>query len=1041
MPDSADHAADLLEAALFGGEELLDQATVDLNVELPLIEGYKLLKLLGEGGFGMVYEAEQRAPIRRRVALKVLRPGSTTRELLARFEQERQMLALLNHPHIARIFDAGETEDGRPFIAMELVKGSTIDRHSKKLGQREKISLMRDVCRAVGHAHRKGIIHRDLKPSNILITQPDDGPAEPRVIDFGIAKALDGPLSAKVMFTQIRQIVGTPGYMSPERQHTSQISHSADTRTDVFALGAILWELLTGKTPQQTPDGATTRIILPVAKSMPAELRWIAEKATDADMEHRYGNADSLADDLDAWLGGHPLVAAPRSTLYVIGKWAERHRVAAASIAIMSATLITAFILILRSHRQMSVALTEAESSRHEMEEAISHAEYLMGVTRERFRPVHAMAHWARALRHDPSNAAASGMLLSALRQRSYPHPVAPAVRFPEGDLRHMAVSSDGKMVALVIGQADQEILACVRRGEAQATAHPIPADGRMSHVAVSHQKHVAVAGDSGVVGLLQKDGSWLECETTVKNLRGLVWNSQGHLWIIGREKIALCDESGKQTRPSFELPGMLQRWNTTPSGDKIVLGFQAGSVLVFDTAEEQPRELQAPVPAQITSVAVNDAGHVAAGWRSSKVWMRLGEETRLLPVPGSIDLNFMPGTRLLLARTPQGFMTVDHTAPQPISRHRQSQLYESAQPLEGGRVLLQTPAGRLSIHEPQSERAQEIPGTSGHEQHAVADEGRIIVLVDQDERTLEWLRPFNETQKPQTHAFTTAWLALRPSAQLGAWHGIDTNGVIFETGTAGTTRELWRLPEAKPRIAALSADASRVIYDDNSGPGMLCAKRGEAPVRQLWGKASAMALSPDGSIAALGFPAGNVTLWDTASGQELQTHSWNLGAVNALTFVDANRLAFAASGQIRVWEWRTHDLLPHSLDFPGTITALAADPAGERLALATSEGALHLLHIASGLRVNGQLAAASDTICLLWDESAASLWSFAKDGDARQNALPPLLHEAPAWLPDHAEQRIGTKVDADGRVVRLRSYTTPAVPFGTDAALKAWLE
>jgi len=172
-----------------------------------------------------------------------------------------------------------------------------------------------------------------------------------------------------------------------------------------------------------------------------------------------------------------------------------------------------------------------------------------------------------------------------------------------------------------------------------------------------------------------------------------------------------------------------------------------------------------------------------------------------------------------------------------------------------------------------------------------------------------------------------------------------------------------------------------------------------------------------------------------------LQTHSWNLGAVTALTFVDANRLAFAASGQIRVWEWRTDDLLPHSLDFSDTIRVLAADPAGERLALGTSECALHLLHIASGLRMNGQLTAASDTTCLLWDESAASLWSFAKDGDARQNALPPLLHAAPAWLPDHAEQRIGMKVDADGRVVRLRSSTLPAQPARTDAALKAWLE
>jgi predicted Ser/Thr protein kinase len=1036
--EDTDAAADLLEAALFGGEELLDQATVDLSVELPLIEGYKLLKLLGEGGFGMVYEAEQKVPIRRRVALKVLRPGSTTRELLARFEQERQMLALLNHPHIARIFDAGETEDGRPFIVMELVKGSTIDRHAKNLGPREKISLMRDVCRAVGHAHRKGIIHRDLKPSNILITQPEDGPAEPRVIDFGIAKALDGPLSAKVMFTQIRQIVGTPGYMSPERQHTSQISHSADTRTDVFALGAILWELLTGQTPQQAPDGETTRITLPDAKSVPAELRWIAEKATDADMEHRYGNADSLADDLDAWLSGHPLVAAPRSTLYVLGKWAARHRVAAASITIMAATLILSFILILRSHRQMSMALNEAESSHHEMEQAISQADYLMGVTRERNRPVLAMAHWARALRHDPANTAASGMLLSALKQRSYPHPVAPAVVLPEGELRHLAASADGTLAALILGQKDQEILACGRRGEAQATAHPIPADGRMSHLAVSNQKHAAVAGDSGVVGLLQTDGSWLECEHNAKNLRALVWNSQGHLWIIGAREIALCDESGKKTRPPFALPGVVQRWNATPTGDKIVLGLNAGRIFIFDAGEELPRALQAPIPAPFVSVAVNDAGHVAAGWRSSQIWMQVNDETTLMTVPDSIDFNFMPGTHLLLAHAEQGFTVVDHTSPQPLSKHRQAQVFKSALPLQGGRVLLETITGRLSVHEPQAERSQEISGTSGLEKHAVADEGRLLILVDQEERSLEWLQPFNETPEPRAHAFTTAWLALTPSARLGAWHGIDTNGVISETGTAGTTRELWRL-QTRPRIAALSADAARVLYDDNSGPGMLCAKRGDAPVRRLWGKASAMALSPDGSIAALGFPTGKVTLWDMDSGKELQTQTWNRGAINTLTFVNTERLAFAASGQVRVWEWRTGRLLPHSLDFPGIISALAADSAGERIALATNEGALHVLDTTSGLRVCGQLPAARDTTCLLWDESDLSLWSFAST--AQQITLPPLLQTAPDWLPDHAEQRIGMKVDDQGRVVRLRTSKVPQLPAAADATLKAWLE
>lgn len=404
------------------------------------------------------------------------------------------------------------------------------------------------------------------------------------------------------------------------------------------------------------------------------------------------------------------------------------------------------------------------------------------------------------------------------------------------------------------------------------------------------------------------------------------------------------------------------------------------------------------------------------------------------------MNLAFMPAKALLLVRTPQGYTTVDHTTPKPPLNHLRSQLFKAALPLQGGRVLLQTPTGRLSIYEPESERAQEIPGTSGRERCAVGDEGRIVVLADQDEHRLEWLRPFHDTQEPQEHASSTSWLAMRPSTRLGAWFGIDAQGVIRETGASGTPRELWRLQDAAPRIAALSADATHVIYDDNSGPGMLSAKQGQPPVRHLWGKASAMALSDDGRIAALGFPSGRVALFDLESGQELLNEAWNRGAISSLAFVDAERLAFAASGQIRVWEWRKGGLLPHSLDFPGTITAMAADPAGQRIAFATSEGALHLLHTASGLRVNGQFSAASDTTCLLWDESDGSIWSFASSSTAQRCEVPPLLPKAPQWLPDYAEQFIGMKVDASGRVVRLRASNPATLPTDGDETLKAWL-
>lgn len=1034
-----EQAASFLEAALLGSEDMLDQATVDLSVELPLIEGFKLLRLLGEGGFGMVYEAEQFAPIRRRVALKVLRPGCTTRELLARFEQERQALALMNHPHIARIYDAGETEDGRPFIAMELVKGSTIDRHAGKLSVREKVMLMRDVCRAVGHAHRKGVIHRDLKPSNILITKSDDGPSEPRIIDFGIAKALDGPLSSKVMFTQILQVVGTPGYMSPERQHTSQIRHSADTRTDVFALGAILWELLTGKTPEQTPEGSTTRIQLPAAHQVPAELRWITEKATDADMERRYAHADGLADDLGNWLAGHPLTAAPRSTLYVLGKWARRHRATAAALAIIMVTLVTAFILILRSHRQMSAALVEAENSRREIQSAVSHADYLMGVTRERFRPVQAIAHWARALRHDPHNTAAAGMLLSALQHRAFPHPVAPAVSLPQGTFRHLALSADAKMATVILSQGNREVLVRAQRGEARVTEHPIPADGRMTLLAVSNHGYAAVAGGSGAVGLLQKDGAWLETESAMPNLIGLVWNSLGHLWLVGTEEVVRSDASGKPIQAPAKLPGRVQRWAASPTGDQIVIGVQGGIILHFRSGEAQPAVLNGPIQAPFSSIAISEKGEIAAAWRSNEIWLHVPDQApQWLHVPSVLKLEFIPDSPALLARTPTGFVVQVAGAPAKSFEHPQRLL--SALPLEGGRVFFQPHAGRGLIHDPLSERPQEIAGTSGHEQYALADQGRTMVLVDDDERALEWLSPASTPRDVLQHTIERSWLAIAPSSQSGVWHAVDSTGGVFETAASGIAVEKGTHRETQPRIAAIGPGGKRFVFDDNSGPGVLCGKDGETPQRRLWGKASSMALSPDGSIAALGYPAGHVTLWDMETGAERLTHAWRRGAISALAFVDERRIAVAASSAVHVWDWRAGQTLPHVLEFPGIITALAADPAGDRIALATSDGALHVLHTESGLRICGQLPASPSTTCLLWDAAKGSLWAFASDRSARQALMPPLLHESPPWLPGYAEQRIGMKVDDKGRVVRLRSPNVADLPATADTMLKEWL-
>jgi serine/threonine protein kinase len=357
---------------------------------------YKLLQEIGEGGFGVVYMAQQTAPVKRKVALKVVKPGMDTRQVIARFEAERQALAMMDHPNIARVFDAGETANGRPYFVMELVKGIPITEYcdGANLSTRERIELFLPICHAVQHAHTKGVIHRDLKPSNILVTLHDGGAPVAKVIDFGIAKATTADLTDKTVFTAFRQFVGTPEYMSPEQAAMSGLD--IDTRSDIYSLGVILYELLTGSTPiegrrlrsaaleemqriiredepprpsarigRQTADAAVpagpdadgrtdSRSRLDdivrhrrtdsrsLYRMLHGDLDWIVMKALEKDRARRYETAAALAEDLQRSLRSEPVLARPPSVTYRARKFARRNRaVLAASGGVLAALMLT----------------------------------------------------------------------------------------------------------------------------------------------------------------------------------------------------------------------------------------------------------------------------------------------------------------------------------------------------------------------------------------------------------------------------------------------------------------------------------------------------------------------------------------------------------------------------------------------------------------------------------------------------------------------------------------------------------------------------
>src|SRR5438874_1671891 len=366
---------------------------------------YKLLEKVGEGGCGVVYVAEQQEPVRRRVALKVIKLGMDTKQVIARFEAERQALAMMDHPNIAKVLDGGATDTGRPFFVMELVRGIKITDYcdQNNLSTKERLELFMQVSQAIQHAHQNVIIHRDIKPSNILVTRHDDV-AVPKVIDFGIAKATIGQLTEKTVFTAFAQFVGTPAYMSPEQAQMSGLD--VDTRADIYSLGVLLYELLTGNTPfdakellaagmdemrrkirEDEPAKPSTCLstmtdidLTTVAKHRHAEppklihlirgdLDWLVMKCLEKDRTRRYETASALAMDLQRHLNDEPVVACPPSRSYRFQKMVRRNKLAFAAASAVAAALVlglgvSTWMFVKEKQARQRAVVAEQEQSR-----------------------------------------------------------------------------------------------------------------------------------------------------------------------------------------------------------------------------------------------------------------------------------------------------------------------------------------------------------------------------------------------------------------------------------------------------------------------------------------------------------------------------------------------------------------------------------------------------------------------------------------------------------------------------------------------------
>ena len=424
---------DKLFSRILEGQQTPNDATVAETAGSALerpgqsIGRYKLLEKIGEGGFGVVYAAQQRTPVTRRVALKIIKPGMDSKQVIGRFEAERQALAMMDHPNIAKVLDAGATESGRPYFVMELVKGISITPYcdQKKLSTRQRLDLFIPICNAIQHAHQKGIIHRDIKPSNILVALHDGVPV-PKVIDFGIAKATQQELTDKTVYTHFQQFIGTPAYMSPEQAEMSGLD--IDTRSDIYSLGILLYELLTGYTPfdpgalkkagldamrriirDQAPQRPSTKLATlevealsttaarhateapKLISQLRGDLDWIVMKCLEKDRTRRYETTNGLAMDINRHLTNQPVVACPPSAAYRFRKFARRNKAAIVAVSAVSVALIVGLCLTTigfvsaRAQRDRANRLAvENAERRREAEDQKRRAEYGNYVSRVR---------------------------------------------------------------------------------------------------------------------------------------------------------------------------------------------------------------------------------------------------------------------------------------------------------------------------------------------------------------------------------------------------------------------------------------------------------------------------------------------------------------------------------------------------------------------------------------------------------------------------------------------------------------------------------
>ncbi|PWU22157.1 MAG: hypothetical protein C5B50_00090 [Verrucomicrobia bacterium] len=816
---------------------------------------YKLLQQIGEGGYGVVYMAEQERPVRRRVALKVIKLGMDTKQVVARFEAERQALALMDHPNIAKVLDAGATETGRPFFVMELVRGIRITDYcdQNNLSTAKRLDLFVQVCNAIQHAHQKGIIHRDVKPSNILVTLHDGVPV-PKVIDFGIAKATSGQtLTDKTVFTAFEQFIGTPAYMSPEQAEMSGLD--IDTRSDIYALGVLLYELLTGKTPfdgkrlvsaaldelrriirEEDPPRPSTRLSsleageqTTVARRrqvdapklvhlVRGDLDWIVMKCLEKDRTRRYETANGLAMDIQRHLRDEPVTAVAPNSLYKFRKFARRKKAVLAAVSIIllllvSGTIISSLLAVRANRARAQLRKEQSKTKQAVTRLALQSVETLFPSDSSK-----ALAILARALRDEPGNRVIAERLLNALSSRSF---LVPKLEPFAGETILARVSGNGLRIALatVTGQKSAleicdlggKVIASLPSGTAPIRDLDLSPDGTLL---------ASVTDDRIQVETLSPVHSLLDQSSATGRFRQLrILPGESRLLALSEGALTLYDLKDGRTLTQFKAPSgsFLQMASSEPGG-LAAAADEEGTIFLCDLKSLQ---LVHKIPKAHNGVirhldfAPDGFNLISAGADSvARIWKTgTGQRSATLPHAGPVYwAEFSPNGSNAVTASADGTAQLWDIAGQRLGlpmQHLES-LNTARFSLDGGLVATAGEDGVARVWSPADESPRSEPAQFPRPVVDALFVGRgaaLLVLIERQgaQLLMRTVRPAWEAAKseppstpPKISAAERVMLARGHSWPITCFD-VSSDGKFVVTASEDKTARLWSRKDLQP--------------------------------------------------------------------------------------------------------------------------------------------------------------------------------------------------------------------------------------------------